>query len=316
LARANQGQPDTQEDGRAADFLYREKLTMSELPTLQLVQKRKIADLLPDAPLGVAYEASGVLAKDGKFFVVCDNSTSIARLSQDLSPNPMNGLFGTAPGEDGYEGITYNAAKSRYYLLVESRKQKGGRYGGEIVEYDYTLSYVKKRLLDFKFKTANKGFEAVGHVRRNGQDYVLALCEGNKCKSGRSGRRPGGGRVQLFRKGKRRWSHVGTIKLPKSVQFEDYSAMSIDGTRVAVVSQVTSRLWVGVFEEAAWGWRDNGQIYQFPRTSDNGKLYGNVEGAAWITPNRLVTVSDRRKKDQDERFADTEQSVDIFDLPS
>lgn len=289
---------------------------MSQVPTLELVRKQRIADLLPGAPRGAEYEASGVLAQDGKFFVVFDNRTSVARLSQDLCPNPMNGLFGMALGEEGYEGITYNAAKQRYYLLVESRKQKDGRYGGEIVEYDSALSYVKRRPLEFRFKTANKGFEAVGHVRRDGQDYVLALCEGNKCKGGRRGRQPGDGRAQLFKKEKRRWSHIGTIKLPKSVQFEDYSAMSIDGTRAAVVSQVTSRLWVGVFEEAAWRWRDEGQTYQFPRTSNHHKLYGNVEGVAWITPSRLVTVSDRRKEDQDVRFADTEQSVDIFDLPS
>jgi len=289
---------------------------MSEVPTLELVQKQKIANLLPDAPLGVAYEASGVLAKDDKLFVVFDNSTSVARLSQDLSPNPMNGLFGMARGEDGYEGITYNAAKQRYYLLVESRKQKSGCYRAEIVEYDNTLSYVKRRSLDFGFKTANKGFEAVAHVRRDRQDYVLALCEGNKCKSGRRGRQPGDGRVQLFKKKKRRWSHVDTIKLPKSVEFEDYSAMSIHGSRVVVVSQENSRLWVGVFDEAAWSWRGNGQTYQFPRSADNRKLYGNVEGAAWITPSRLVTVSDRRKDDQSKRFTCTDQSVDIFDLPS
>jgi hypothetical protein len=289
---------------------------MAEVPTLELVHERKVADLLPDSPLGVAYEASGVLAKDGKFFVVFDNRTSVARLSDDLSPNPMNGLFGMARGEDGYEGITHNAAKQRFYLLVESCKQKSGRYRAEIVEYDNTLSYVKRRPLDFRFKSANKGFEAVSHVRRDGHDYVLALCEGNKCKNGHTGRQPGDGRVQLFKKEKRRWLHVGTIKLPKSVEFEDYSAMSIDGCRAAVVSQENSRLWVGVFEEAAWSWHDSGQTYQFPRTADNRKLYGNVEGAAWITPSRLVTVSDRRKEDQNERFAYTDQSVDIFDLPS
>jgi hypothetical protein len=289
---------------------------MSEIPTLELVRKEKIADLLPDAPPGAEYEASGVLNKDGKLFVVFDNCTSVARLSQDIFPNPMNGLFGMARSRDGYEGITYNARKQRYYLLVESRKQKSGHYSAEIVEYDNTLSYVKRRPLDFRLKTANKGFEAVAHVRRDEKDYVLALCEGNKCKSGQKGRQPGDGRVQLFRKEKRRWSHVNTIKLPKSVEFEDYSAMSIDGSCVVVVSQENARLWVGVFDETAWGWRDNGQTYQFPRTTDNRKLYGNVEGAAWITPSRLVTVSDRRKKDQSERFAHTDQSVAIFDLPN
>jgi hypothetical protein len=36
--------------------------------------------------------------------------------------------------------------------------------------------------------------------------------------------------------------------------------MSIDHGRVAVVSQVSSMLWVGQFDEAAWEWRDTGQL--------------------------------------------------------
>jgi hypothetical protein len=288
---------------------------MADFPALELVHESKIADLLPDAPLSVEHEASGVLAKDGKYFVVFDNHTSVARLSEELVPHPMNGLFGMARVDGGYEGITYNADKNRYYLLVESRKQKSGRYRAELVEYDDALSYVQSRPLDFEFKTDNKGFEAVCHVRRGGQDYVLALCEGNKCKSGSKGRQPGGGRVQLFEKKKKRWSHVDTVKLPKSVLFEDYSGMTIDGNRVAVVSQQNSMLWIGVFEEAAWSWCDDGRTYQFPRTTDGDIAYGNVEGVAWITRSRLVTVSDRRKEDQPERFADKDQSIHVFDLP-
>ena len=288
---------------------------MANVPTLELVRESKIDDLLLNSPPGVAHEASGVLAKDSKFFVVFDNHTSVARLSQDLVPHPLNGLFGMARIDGGYEGITYNADKNRYYLLVESRKQKGGQYRAEIVDYDDSLTYVKRRPLDFEFETRNKGFEAICHVRRDSQDYVLALCEGNKCKSGSKGRKPGGGRVQLFQKKKRHWSHVDTIKLPKSVLFEDYSGMTIDGDRVAVVSQQNSMLWIGVFEEAAWSWRDEGQIYQFPRRADGEIDYGHIEGVAWITPSRLVAVSDRRKEDESEHLADKDQSVHVFDLP-
>ena len=75
-------------------------------------------------------------------------------------------------------------------------------------------------------------------------------------------------------------------------------------------------LWIGVFEEALWSWRDDGQIYQFPRTTTGDISYGNVEGVAWLTPGRIVTVSDRRKVNQSEHFAKTDQSIHIFDLPS
>jgi hypothetical protein len=288
---------------------------MVDVPTLELVQESKIADLLLDASPSVKHEASGVLAKDGKYFVVFDNRSSVARLSEDLVPHRMNGLFGIAGVDDGYEGITYNRETHRFYLLVEARKQKGGQYRAEIFEYDDTFAFVKHRPVDFTFKTDNKGFEAVTHVRRDGQDYVLALCEGNKCKSGSKGRKPGGGRVHCFKKEKKRWSHVDTIKLPKSVQFEDYSGMSMEEGRVAVVSQQNSMLWIGVFEESAWSWRDDGRLFQFPRATDGAIKYGNIEGVAWITPNRLVTVSDRRKKNAPDRIAGKDQSIHVFELP-
>src|SRR5262249_1584802 len=96
--------------------------------------------------------------------------------------------------------IAYNAAKQRFYLLVEARKHARGCYQAMIVEHDDEFHFLKERPLDFTFKSNNKGFEAVAHVRRKHQDYVLALCEGNKCKCGSKGRKPGGGRVQVFKK--------------------------------------------------------------------------------------------------------------------
>ncbi len=288
---------------------------MADIPTLQLVQESKIAELLPDEPPDVAYEASGVLTRNGKCFVVFDNHTSVARLAVDLSANVMNGRFGMARAADGYEGITFNDAKGRYYLLVESRKQKSGKYRAELFEYDGSLSFIKSRPLDFEFESENKGFEAVCHVRREGKDYVLGLCEGNKCKSGKAGRIPGNGRVQLFAKKKKKWEHCNTINLPQSVMFRDYSGMTIDEYRVAVVSQEDSLLWIGVFEEDSWDWRDEGQTYSFPRTDDGDILYANVEGVAWLTRSRLVAVSDRKKSDQAEAFEEKDQSIHVFDLP-
>lgn len=288
---------------------------MARAETLKLVRESKIAALLPGAPSDVEHEASGVLVKECQFFVVFDNHTSVAKLSEELVPCVRNGLFGMAPVDGGYEGITYNSAKNRYYLLVESRRHKGGRFRAEIFEYDDALSYLKSRPIEFDFKSSNKGFEAVCHVPRDNRDYLLALCEGNKCQSGGKGRKPGGGRIQIFEKRKKRWAHVDTIKLPKSVLFEDYSGMTIDGSRVAVVSQQNSMLWIGSFEESKWNWCDGGEAYPFPRTTTGKIAYGNVEGVAWINLNRLVAVSDRRKKKQPSRFAEKDQSVHIFDLP-
>jgi len=287
------------------------------MPTLKLVSESKICDLLPRAQKKARWEASGVLVKGSDCFVVFDDRAEIARISDDLKPNKSNGLFGMSDAE-GFEGITYNAAKERFYLLVESRKQKRGNYKACIVEYDDEFRYLKDRPADFTFNSDNKGFEAVAHMRRDSKDYLLALCEGNKCQCGSKGRKPGGGRVQLFVKDKKSWRHLGTIALPSSLPFVDYSGMSIDNGRVAIVSQVNSMLWIGHFNEAGWKWRNSGQLYEFPRSKSGAIRYGNIEGVAWLTPSRIVTVSDRRKKkDQpDERLSEKDQSIHIFEIPS
>jgi len=282
---------------------------------LQLVEERKIKALFPISPPSGALEASGVLAMDRRFYVVFDNRTDVARLADDLASNHMNGLFGIARGRKGYEGIAHNPDTGHFYLLIESRKTKSGKFRPEIFEYDSSLAYVKHRPMDFIFTSENKGFEGLAYIRRNSHDFLLALCEGNKCKSGGKGRRPGGGRIQLFEKRKRIWSHIGTIKLPKSVAFKDYSAMAIDGCRVAVVSQEDAMLWIGEFQEQSWNWRDEGHLYAFPHTDDSKILYGNIEGVSWITPNRIVAVSDRKKADQAEHIAEKDQSIHIFDIP-
>jgi hypothetical protein len=46
--------------------------------------------------------------------------------------------------------------------------------------------------------------------------------------------------------------------------------------------------------------------------------YGNIEGVGWITPTRIVTVSDRRKKSKqpDKALSEKDQSVHIFEIPT
>jgi hypothetical protein len=290
---------------------------MAKVPALNLVVEHKISELMPGAKSSKRWEASGILAKDGQYFVVFDDRSEIARISSNLKPGEANRLFGKAHKDLGYEGITYNADNQRYYLLVESREQAGGSYQAMIVEYDDDFAYIKERPLDFTFESHNRGFEAVAHVRRDDTDYVLALCEGNNCQCGKKGKKPGGGRMQLFEKRKKRWRRTRAIALPTSVTFVDYSGMSIDRGRAAVVSQENSMLWVGQFDQTEWTWRSDGQLYEFPRFEDGSIQYGNIEGVAWITPTRIATVSDRRKKknQSDKRLSKKDQSIHIFEIP-
>jgi hypothetical protein len=236
---------------------------MITVPTLKLVSESKIRDLLPRDQPTKRFEASGVLAKERHYFVVFDDRAEVARLSDDLQPNTTNGLYGIGMTHTdyGFEGITYNAAKHRFYLLVEAREHANGCYKASIVEYDDGFNYLKERPVDFTFKSSNKGFEAM--------------------------------------------------------VFVDYSGMSIDNRRVAIVSQVNSMLWVGQFDDDNWTWRNAGQLYEFPRSTNGSIQYGNIEGVGWVTPSRIVAVSDRRKKkDQpDKQLSEKDQSVHIFDIP-
>ena len=157
-----------------------EKLYSPTLPSLQLVSESKICDLVLCEPPVKRWEASGVLVKDQSYFVVFDDRTEIARISEGLRHSKVNGLFGMAHKVSGYEGITYNSARHRYYLLVESRKHSKGSFKALIVEYDDDFNFIKDRPVDFDFKSNNKGFEAVAYVARDNKDHLLALCEGNK----------------------------------------------------------------------------------------------------------------------------------------
>src|ERR1700751_2854544 len=122
---------------------------------LKLTRERKISDLMQCEQRTARWEASGVLVKDGHYFVVFDDRDEIARISGDLQPSDLNGAFGMGHAHYGFEGITYNAAKHRFHLLVEARKHAKGRYKALIVEYDRDFKYVKDRPADFTFESGN-----------------------------------------------------------------------------------------------------------------------------------------------------------------
>src|SRR4029077_14233685 len=146
---------------------------------------------------------------------------------------------------DGYEDIAYSPHTRRFYLLIEAEKHVDGTFKGLIDECREDGRFAGRHWIDFAFETRNSGFEGLSAVRWQGRDCLLALCEGNRCRGGRKGRKPGGGRIQVLQRSGAGWKPVATIALPNRVAFEDYSAVSVRGTRLAVISQQTSRLWIG-----------------------------------------------------------------------
>ena len=287
---------------------------------LDLLAEAKIKDLIKDTKVK-RYEASGIQYKDGHVYIVLDNTPHPVRISKDLdAESAVAELIKVSGGKGrGYEDITYDPLAKRWYCLIEADKTEYGELKPRIDAYDETFEFIESFWLDFKLETDNKGMEGLSHLRYKGEDFILGLCEGNACKSGKKGRKPGKGRIQLFQRAPNEWKHNGTIKLPKSVQFEDYSSLDLQDRYVTVVSQETSAIWVGRVRKDPKSlddlWEDDGQIYFFPRDEDGKIIFCNLEGITWLKKGIFAVVSDKAKRGkQSKRCKQKDQSIHIFKL--
>ncbi len=291
-------------------------VTRTPVSQLELVTEAKVFEIL-EGVLSPRLEASGVLAKDGMFYVIFDNLPHIARIDPAISAAAEgNSIIWQDQGHrSGFEDITYDPWNGRFYVLIESLPRGRHRYMAKVQEYDADFGYTGSAWLNFPLDRPNKGIEGLACVRRQGQTYLLGLCEGNRCRGGAEGRVPGGGRVHVFRAGQRQWERLGTIRLPETVLFEDYSGIAINGDRMAVISQVTSALWIGRLAPSGWDIAGPGTTYALPRDADGEIVYGTAEGVSWIAPDQLVMVSDKAKPDQARRCQAKDQSIHIFRIP-
>jgi hypothetical protein len=270
-------------------------------------------DVLPTARHG-RWEASGVLAYDGRLRVVFDNVRAVAVLTDDLAPTREVVRLPSGRGQ-GYEDLARDPLTGHFYLLIESLRRKAG-WMARVEEYDDRFRKVSHGWLDFDLPSSNKGLEGLTCVQRSGHTYVLGLCEGNWCARGKRGRTPGGGRIQVFEHRDDAWPHVASLHLPASLPFQDFSALAAAEERVAVVSQESSAMWLGRLAHDAWEVQDDGAVFGFPRDPSGDVVYCNIEGVSWIDDDRLVMVSDRAKPaDQHPRCRAKEESIHVFALP-
>ena len=291
--------------------------TQTAMQQLELVREAKIFDILPGS-LNPRLEASGVLAKDGLFYVIFDNLPHIACVGPELSPAAgSNRMIVQERGlRSGFEDIAHDSLSGRFYVLIESLPRGRGTFMAAVQEYDANFRYAGRAWLDFPLDRPNKGLEGLTWVHRDGQAYLLGLCEGNRGKGGAEGRVPGGGRVQVFRRGPRQWDRVAKIRLPETVLFQDYSGIAVADGRIAVVSQESSALWVGNLAPDGWEVTDAGTSYALPRPADGSIVYGTAEGVSWMAPDQVVMVSDKAKPDQNPRCKAKDQSIHIFRIPA
>jgi hypothetical protein len=286
------------------------------MKSMVLVAERKLADFISPPTHDGVLEASGVIAKGAYYYVIFDNVRRVARIHRRLEPgSTRHSWFGQKRDGEGYEDIAFSRSTRRFYLLIEAEKHPDGSYKALIDECDESARYQRRRWVDFAFEKRNTGFEGLSAVRWRGRDYLLALCEGNRCRAGRAGRKPGGGRLQLLERSGPRWKPVARVKLPQSVRFEDYSAVALRGRRIAVLSQQSSRLWIGTLRFEDWTIADQGKTYQFPRTKKGNIKYQTLEGLCWLTDRSFVCVSDLSKRGYKNVCRKTDQSIHVFTLP-
>lgn len=289
---------------------------MPSPPVLRLLREIKLAELLRPPVAGAVLEASGVFAKGRDCFVIFDNVRRVARVDRSLLPgSDRHAWVGHPRSGEGYEDIAYSPKLRRFYLLIEAEKHPDGTYKAVIEECDEAFRLKSRRWVDFALEERNTGFEGLSAVRWGGKDYLLALCEGNRCRAGKKGRRPGGGRIQVLQRIGKVWRPVATIKLPSRVQFQDYSALAVRGDRIAVTSQETSRLWLGRLRRSDWTIVGAGRVYDFPRTKKGRRSYCTIEGISWLAADTFVAVSDLSKTDHPGRCEGKDQSIHVFRLP-
>ncbi len=288
-------------------------MTSSDPAVLDKVKEKetKLWHLLPGHDADSELEASGVLARDGWYYVVFDNHSTIACISARLDNAQDNRIAGRLCTDHGFEDITYNDRLQRYYTLVEARRHPCGDFCPQIEEYTDGFDHLETCWVNVTFKKKNKGLEGIVYVKRNGSDYVLGLCEGNRCGQDDDVPKEGGGRIHVLYKQNGAWESIDEIKLPPSLRFADYASLALRGDRLAVLSQKSAQLWIGRLAPDGWKIVGDGALYAF---SDDDKAYCNLEGIAWLDDTSFVVVSDRAK-DKDSKCAKRDQSIHIFKLP-
>ena len=289
-----------------------------EPPTLELVQETKLWRLLPGCDAGSRLEASGVLAHDGHFHVIFDNVSTIASIDANFAVTPDNCMVGRPDGVCGFEDITFNdrpSAITRWSRPCHTRTVAFGRRSRNTPAALTILRPVGWTCPSSRRTRVSRG---IVYLSRGNSDYVLGLCEGNRCQGGAEGRKPGGGRIHVLQKQDGAWRSIATIALPESLDFVDYASMAVRGDHLAVVSQTSAELWVGRLDPERWEVVDDGTVFRFPRSRKKGRVkYCTVEGISWLDDSTFVAVSDRMKPgEQHAKCEKRDQSIHIFRLPA
>jgi hypothetical protein len=286
---------------------------VSDGGTLVLVpgKEKKISTLFGS---GSSYAASGVQMLGSDLYVIFDNKNQVAKIPTALGNGTATYTPGTLSSSDTqYEGITFDSYSTQHFYLVQEVNP------AMVAQLDATGSAQGEsyQSTGVTFSSANKGFEGIAWLRRNNNDYLLALCEAGDCGSEIGTAHPG--RIKILAQSGSSWSDVGYMRLCADVGctsglMNDYSDIALrpmpDGSyKVAVTSQESQQLWIGTLSATSWS-LSTGTLYHLPSTD-----YCNIEGVTFLSDTRFALVSDEMKAGQDPSCNNKDESVHLFDLP-
>ena len=273
---------------------------------LELIREEKLHRLLPHLDDERRLEASGVILVDSRTAaVVFDNLHRVALIDLSFDAVPTN-RFELMPGlDEGFEGIAIDRASDRLFTVVESLVENDGFVRSFVIEGKLGRPTTTWHRMPTVFESTSKGYEGMLFETRDGADHIHLLAEAPHAEDGC-------GRLHTFaRRSDGQWDRAGEIVLPKTARFDDFAGVAWEGGHIAVVSQASRRLWTAPVERLPDGpIAHEGTVYEFPE-----KSYGNVEGVAWVAPDTVVVVSDRRKKGQDNEDREKDQSIHLFRIP-
>ena len=135
--------------------------TQTAMQQLDLVKEAKIFDILEGSP-DPRLEASGVLAKDGLFYVIFDNLPHIACIGPELSRAARdNEMIMQERGHRcGFEDIAYDSRSGRFYVLIESLRRGRAKFMAAVQEYDPNFRYIGSAWLDFPLTGRTRAWKA------------------------------------------------------------------------------------------------------------------------------------------------------------
>lgn len=314
------GHDHAQPDAVCAEGQWREK-------ALKLIHEIPAAGLFEDLNGHSKFEASGITHFNGSYIVVFDSLQELGVTGPSLEyMGPENFLAGEEGPESEYEAICHRS-RTDTLLAIHEGEQDGDVWFAKSIEVkinaDRSVTFLSTCKVDFPLPEGNKkGFEGAEYVDKGPDgEYLLGLCEGNHCEGSKGrGKDKGNGRMVVAKlvedSAGCTWETQKVVKLPP--YFKDYSDMDIheESGRIVVTSQEDAAVWVGNMNMTTFEIEGEGTVLHFPRSSDGCQMiYCNIEGVQILDDVRIMTVSDKAKKDQPWQCVAKDQSVQIFALP-